>query len=116
MIDQKNILGIQLNGVGDALAVLRAEHQDTEDEEVERPLQECDAVRFFTIQHIVGLDANPYDGATSIRLGRFSKKVWMTPDGEGGPEDTFAPAEGRSTETRNHYEYPLCILIVTIRR
>ncbi len=49
MIHQKNILGIQLNAAGDALPVPRAENQDTQDEKIERPLQQRDAILFFRI-------------------------------------------------------------------
>ena len=74
MIHQKDILGIQLNGVGNALPVLRTEDQDAEDEEVERPLQQGDAVLFFSIEHSVGLDANPKDARRVIRLGIISRR------------------------------------------
>jgi hypothetical protein len=59
MIYQKNILGIQLNGAGDALSVLWSENENAEDEQVERPLQKRFATLFFTAYHSVGLDANP---------------------------------------------------------
>jgi hypothetical protein len=53
VIYQEDVFGVQLNGVGDALAVLGSEDEDTQDQEVERPLQQSDAVFFFTIEHTI---------------------------------------------------------------
>ena len=47
MIHQKNVFRIQLNGTGNALAMLRPEDQDAQDEQVQRSLQERDVIGFF---------------------------------------------------------------------
>ena len=45
MIDQQRVFGLLLDGARDALAVLRAEDQHAKDQEVERALEQRDAVR-----------------------------------------------------------------------
>ncbi len=43
MIDQQRVLGLLHDRAGNALAVLRAEHQRAQDQQIERALQQRDA-------------------------------------------------------------------------
>ncbi len=44
MIDQQRILGLLHDRAGDALTVLRAEHQRAQDQQIQRALQQRDAL------------------------------------------------------------------------
>jgi hypothetical protein len=67
MIDQQHIVGRLLDRAGDALAVLRPEHERAQDQDVERALQQRQLFRaglasgFHLTQAcaLVGLDVNP---------------------------------------------------------
>jgi hypothetical protein len=52
MFHEKFFVGGLLNGAGDALAVLRAEDEGAEDEQIESALQEVEAVFVFLGRHL----------------------------------------------------------------
>jgi hypothetical protein len=71
MIDQQRILRLLLNRARDALSVLRAEDERAEDEEIERALQDRDALLFrLSGRHTTGV---------CTRSGRESTRATETP-------------------------------------
>jgi hypothetical protein len=44
MVDEKYFLGLLLDGSGDPLAVAGSKNQDSQDQQVEGPLKQCNAV------------------------------------------------------------------------
>jgi len=58
VIDEEFVVGALLDGAGDALAVLAAEDQGAEDQQVEGSLKEGEAVLFFSCRHLARVWGN----------------------------------------------------------
>ena len=54
MIDQQRLVGLRFDRPRNPLPVLRAEHQRAQDQQIERPLQQGDALAVFTLVRVFG--------------------------------------------------------------